>query len=378
MRWHLKCMLAMAIGLWLGPMLSPLAAQSTPPCIPIWQGFSQTWGYNHRIARLGDWVQSAKRGDSCIVQSTHAAASGSGSDIAEFKQYYAVLNSELLQSQEGKHCFELSGKEGEFITEIHDGEAAFPEISDPDAQYEVLLNGFDLVTANGAKADKILSLDIAVDSVWRDVPAHLLRFKMRVAIKFACSSAECEALNQIVDYQLCLHWLAIGGHGFQAQRSTFGSGRDWEKVDTAAALPLARVAMVGPARYPRATAGIVGLHLQLDDEHHMQAWESRLKTTSYENGLLLLQVGMVFKENGAGMHAAFKDRYEGRPKPPAKWVVKRKAGSMAWEMDVAMLQFEEATIRVRSRSGAIRWSTKHKDQATADGEKSVDVRNIAE
>jgi hypothetical protein len=369
MRFWAYSMLAMLLP-------SMVFGQQNKACFPVWQGFSQIWGYNHRINRLGDWVENVSEGDSCKLLSSHAAASGSGADRADFTQYYAAIQSDLLQTQSGIATFNLSGKEGDYIAEVQTADVSFLEANELGTHYEVLLNGFDLCTANGAKADKIQALDIAIDSVWRDLPARKVYFRMRVALQFACSSAECESLNQVVDYRLKLYWLALGGQGFVSDRSTFGSGRAWEKQDTAPTPPMARVALLGEARFPKATAGITGLHIQLDDEHHMLTWESRLQAAQYDKGLLMVYLRMAFVQNHPSMYAAFKARYSGHPRPPAHWAVKRKPGSLAWEMDVALLQFEDAEITPHSRNGSVDWKTKHGAQMDAANEAAENVVEI--
>ena len=342
-------------------------AQTPTNCFPLWQGFSQTWGYNHRIQRLGDWVASAGNANECKATLGHAAASGSGADQAEFTQYYAWIQSDLLDVQEGANTLNLSGKEGEFIVVTEEVKVPFAENKDEQLQFEVLLNGFDLHTSEGVKADKIQQFDLEVDSVWRESSTQKLVFRLRAAIRFSCSSAECEALNQVVDYQLRIHWIALQGQGFQSLRSSFGSGREWEKNDTATPPPVAKVALLGAARYPYASAGIRGLHMQLDREAHLLGWESRIQPFEYKNGLLTLGLKMDFVQNRPTMYAAYKDRFEGKIHPPARKTVKRKAGTMVWEMDVAMLQFEDAKVSYHLRKGAIDWHTRHGKQMRADG-----------
>jgi hypothetical protein len=359
-------------------MLLPLVsiAQSSGDCFPLWQGFSQRWGYNHRIHRLGDWVVADGVPGECKGELGHAAATGSGADSAAFTQYYAWVRSDLVDFQQGTTTFQLTGKEGESIVLVEDAAVALPDVADPYAQFEVLLNGFDLCTADGAKADKIQSLDLGIDSVWVDPAAGKVRFRMRVGMRFSCASAECEALNQVVDYRLQVWWLAVGGPGFVSTRSSYGSARDWEKTDTADLPPIAKVALLGDARYPAATVGIRGLHIQLDREQHMLGWESRVQCFGYVDGLLTLGVRMHFQQHDPDMYGAFKRHYAGGVRPPARWVVKRKAGKMVWEMDVALLQFESAQVEYGLRKGGIRWETKHGAQVPASSGEAVNLFQV--
>jgi hypothetical protein len=361
----------MVLGLPLG-----LCAQSTKDCFPVWQGFSQQWGYNHRIHRLGDWVAAAGKPGECKGVAGHAAATGSGADSAAFTQYYAWVRSGLVHFREGSSVIQLTGKEGESIVAVEQGGVAMADIADPHAQFEVVMNGFDLYAADGTKADKIHALDIAVDSVWVDRAAGMLRFRMQVGIRFSCSSAECEVLNQVVDYRLQVFWMAMGGQGFHSLRSSYGSGRDWEKHDTTAELPAAKVALLGDAHYPVATMGITGLHVRLDREHHMLGWESRVQALDYQNGLMTMGIQMHFQQNHPSMHGEFRKYYAGHIHPPARWVVQRKAGKMVWEMDVALLQFEAAEVENGMRKGGISWKTRHGAQAVASGMEAVSLEEV--
>jgi hypothetical protein len=351
----MKCS-AQGYGFWgLWAMLLPILgfSQHPVPCFPIWQGFSQQWGYNHGIGRLGDWVENVSEGDSCAILCSHAAATGKGADGANFTQYYARIHSDLVQTQSGVATFDLTGKEGAYIAEVQTAEADFLEAEDSHTQYTVVLNGFDLRTADDAMPDNFQELDIEIDSVWRDTAAAKVHFRMRVALRFACKGVECEPLNQVVDYRLKLYWLALGGHGFHSQTATFGSGRAWEKNDTTVMAPFPRVALLGDAHYPLATAAITGLHMQLDDAHHMLGWESSLQAGHYGQGLLMTQMGMTFVQNSPTMRATYKERRAAHGHPPAKSAIKPKSGNLAWEMDVTLLQFEDAEIVPERNSGTI-------------------------
>ena len=131
--------------------------------------------------------------------------------------------------------------------------------------------------------------------------------------------------------------------------------------------------MLGNAHYAKATVGITGLHLQLDDEHHLHAMEAIVHPQQFAKGLMMVQVGMYFAQNHPGMYAAYKEHYSGAVRPPAKWTVKTKPGNMAWEMDLSLLQFEDAEFKAEKRSGKIDWQTSHRHQADAEGEAAESV-----
>ena len=58
---------------------------------------------------------------------------------------------------------------------------------------------------------------------------------------------------------------------------------------------------------------------------------------------------MAFVQNNGFMQAAYRQRQKGMHLNAPK----AHAGSLAWEMNVALLQFEEATIEPLSRVGHV-------------------------
>ncbi|MFN8397591.1 MAG: hypothetical protein U0176_23430 [Bacteroidia bacterium] len=360
-------------------LLLPLMgnAQTSRECFPLWQGFTQTWGYNHRIQRLGDWVERTGNASECKATLHHAAASGSGADSAAYEQHYAWVRSPLVQHREGVVKFSLSGREKQAISASERVRVTLPDL-DEHCQAEVLLQGFDLRTSDGVKADKLHAFDLGIDSLLIDPVRHEVQFRIKTELLFSCSTAECEALNQIVDYQLEVHWIVVAGQGFKSLPSTFGSSRAWEKHDTAAALAMAQVALLGEARYADATAGIRGLHILLDREAHMLGWESRIQPLKYEKGLLTVALRIDFRQNSDDMASSYKAHFEGHPRPPAGCALKEKAGNIVWEMDVTMLQFEGADISYHSQKGGIMWHTrpgKQVDSAANAGYRETEVRD---
>lgn len=349
--------------------------QGARECFPLWQGFSQSWGYNHRIQRLGDWVERTGNASECKATLHHAAASGSGADSATYEQHYAWVRSPLVQHREGVVKFALSGREKQPISASERVRVTLPDL-DEHCNAEVLLQGFDLRTSEGVKADKLHAFDLGIDSISIDPVRHEVQFRIKTELLFSCSSAECEALNQVVDYQLEVHWIVVAGQGFKSLPSSFGSSRAWEKHDTTAIPPMAQVALLGEARYADATAGIRGLHVLLDREAHMLGWESRIQPLKYEKGLLTLALRIDFRQNGSDMATPYKANYEGHPRPPASCALKHREGNLVWEMDVAMLQFEGADITYHTQQGGIMWHTRPGRQADANqgtANKTVEV-----
>ncbi|NTX17885.1 hypothetical protein HUA76_44745, partial [Myxococcus sp. CA056] len=81
--------------------------------VVLWRGFNHWWDYNHRINRLGDWVQNdGCTGLSCSAHIIHAAASGSGPDTASYKSWYTTLATSSAAFRTGSKLISIKGSRG--------------------------------------------------------------------------------------------------------------------------------------------------------------------------------------------------------------------------------------------------------------------------
>lgn len=352
-------------ALFLFVINSLLCAQSQPLSIPVWQGFSQYWGYNHRINRLGDWLEYQNSDSGQALQAKHFAASGSGSDEAVIRQYYSTIQAPKSAFEMGYVDFEIEAKEGESVVAQRGVSANFTKQFAASAHAEMILAGFDLVTAGDAKADKLQAFSIQIDEVAHLAESGEVQARVSVSLRMACGSAECQSFNQEVKYRLRVYWTAILGEGFSSKTRLLETAQAWEKKAIQPDSEPERLALAGDAAYPKLTAGIKKLAVTLDDEQHLLGWESWVHPLSDFKNLLWIEMNMRFVQQQPSMYAAFKRNYTGWPKPPAKWVVKRKSGTAKWEMLLCMLMFEDATIENHTKSDTITWKTSHGHQEKA-------------
>ncbi|MEM7036562.1 MAG: hypothetical protein AAF570_06230, partial [Bacteroidota bacterium] len=125
-------------------------------CMLLWNGFSQQWGYNHRLNRIGNYVlNDAEKGTDCQGEMVHTAASGSGADSAAYAGYYSAVFAHGVDFSQQSVFLELMGKEKEEITATYEGSFFQADIGKKDMGAEVVMNGFDLRTPTGVKADKL-------------------------------------------------------------------------------------------------------------------------------------------------------------------------------------------------------------------------------
>ena len=117
----------------------------------IWQGFQHRWSYNHRINRLGSYVEhTALSGSSCQADLVHTAASGTGPDTATCTDFFAKVQADDIWFQTGSVLIRIKTQEEALglIEELVPVDLA-PELAGKD-NYEVFLNGFDLIADGDA------------------------------------------------------------------------------------------------------------------------------------------------------------------------------------------------------------------------------------
>ncbi len=346
-------------------LLGILAAQNAQTSIPVWQGFSQYWGYNHRINRLGDWLEVSNQAGGPNVQPLHFAASGSGSDIAAVAQYYSTVNATEVDSKTGFVTFEIDGREGDQIELSEEIEILLQAPLPSSDNFEVVLRGFDLTTAGDAKADKLHAFSVKVVDLAQVASQKGFKAKIAVSLKMNCSSPECQLFNQELKYSLRVYWTAIWGRGFQSKMENIEATKSWDKKQANVDSLPQRLALVGNPHYPNMTAGIKGFSIELDDEHHFLAWETWINPATTFQNMLWMECGLNFVKHSPTMFSAFRNNYTGWPTPPAKWVVHRGAGSAKMSMDICMLMFKDAEIKRFSDSKTIRWKTRPGKQSKA-------------
>ncbi|UCC63908.1 MAG: hypothetical protein JSV36_02275 [Anaerolineae bacterium] len=129
----------------------------------IWQGYHHEWEYNHRLNRLGSYVEH-RPGDDGGMRAVvgHTAASGTGRDTAHFAEFVTTVQAAqgvAFQPGEGETVVECQrGDLMPFVIRIDDLDLA-PELQGRDV-YTVVLNGFDLCALE--HSEKIVTFDLDV------------------------------------------------------------------------------------------------------------------------------------------------------------------------------------------------------------------------
>jgi hypothetical protein len=157
----------------------------------LWQGFSHRWQYNHRVNRVGSYVEhTLPKQDAYQIDAVHTAASGTGPDRAQFVDPYTTIQARGVGFQAGICEVKIVTTEEQLtsfrlLNRIELG----PSLAGKDI-YTVVLNGFDLIAEGDAK--KLMTLVIGVSDPELDDGRTILSFGAYGAFRADCSTPECD------------------------------------------------------------------------------------------------------------------------------------------------------------------------------------------
>lgn len=161
----------------------------------VWKGFSLQWGYNHRLNRLGNYIEQGKGED---AKGNFHFASGLGADTGHYESYYSRVQSDEIQAQQEKISFVLSGKEGK-----QDIAQRILKFSEGKKDQGVLfINGFDYYSLDQS-SDKLVDFKIEINKIKKG------KFKLQAKSTMACASLECPFFKNGYKYQLDIYVLYL-------------------------------------------------------------------------------------------------------------------------------------------------------------------------
>lgn len=194
---------------------------STGNTTVFWQGFYHDWKYNHRVNRLGDWINEVN-GNLGKIESlfNHSAASGSGADELDYTTYFTFLKSEYIRTFSSLISTEIRGREATTTSKNITVKGVWPSALKNYKKGIVVLNGFDIfsrTTDDGdikgsGVADKLSQLFIEVDNL--KIYGDSFEFDLNIKFGADCDSPECLSFtpgdNEWFDYQLSVAYQIIG------------------------------------------------------------------------------------------------------------------------------------------------------------------------
>jgi hypothetical protein len=370
----------------------------------VWRGFNHQWSYNHRINRLGNYIENTP-----FVQfpyaatAVHTSATGVGGDVGLFDAHYSYVAMEQVAVQSGVVSIEFSGKEGDMhhITKhlLIDSKA----ILDPkQANCTVVLNGFDVLS--GYKADKVSLFSLSVGEAAYLPAVNKIRFDLSASLEVRCQSFECSRFNQKFNYTIDVYYLIFSqktapianklplevlsnkpnittstlapdsshkpaapykGLGiFYTSEQAVRRIYNWDKQEELDMLPERHIAKgINNNIYPEALLAFKSISLQLDRAHWLLDWHSSILPEEYdpESGTYQYSLDLLFKQWDEEMkhHSA---------NPRISRFSSKRRGWAILEANVCLLQFSNAFVRHADTQGIVKWEGRNQ---SADANASV-------
>jgi hypothetical protein len=318
----------------------------------IWQGFSHGWEYNHRINRLGDWIDNAGcSGTTCTATVAHSSASGTGNDTAASTTFFDFVGGANVGFLAGESTFDVDTVEAVYITQTNHVTldlSLTPNLVGRE-RYFAYLDGFDAVVTpldNGhtrAKKIQILSLDVSNETK----TATGVSFDVSLGFMFDCDSPECYLDSDEVRYRVVAHYGLVGGDATDLDFAVQSSSATYAWDESTEAVPqVVGATRVGASGMAGATLAVRGFsfdvheHLDGTENHglHMIAMEDRVDPRSYDptTGTMTYRDAMFFKQWADGM----ADTY-----PPLSWGALRENGKATLRTTVALLQLAQGCMK---------------------------------
>ena len=159
----------------------------------VWHGFDHMWNYNHRMNRLGSYLDV---NNSKVV---HTGASGTGRDTLEYRDLYSKIETEHVTATQGNLTFCLHGTEDYIYKEERSVDI---KVDDKENEHVVLLQGFDIYSNDDS--DSLLILDIELENT--RIEGDCFKFDVVVHLNVDCKTVECKPLNKEFDYTLEVYY----------------------------------------------------------------------------------------------------------------------------------------------------------------------------
>jgi hypothetical protein len=159
----------------------------------IWQGFRHLWRYNHRIPRIGSYVEHEGLSDqTCQAQIVHTASTGTGPDTATCRSYFTKVKADGVWFKSDSEDITLITQEGVatcFRREVN--VRLDPELV-AQGYHTVILNGFDLQTEGDP--EKLNSFALRVTKMGYNKRGATLSFWITGFLLVDCGTLECDLL----------------------------------------------------------------------------------------------------------------------------------------------------------------------------------------
>lgn len=327
--------------------------------VAIWQGFRQSWTYNHRLQRLGDMVSAQKDSASQVtVHTFHAAATGLGSDIGTYTSYYSLARIRNAHYYQGMEDFQFVGKKGELHQITRTIRIPFKGQNSANLHMVAILNGFDIYTKQNAL--KLQDFRLQLSEVTFDSSKSQATFTLTAGVRFDCRSLECKKFDPTYNYTLRVGYLLLksGQQDIAVQSKQIVNTFQWNKRQELK-IPMEKHSITGEknSTYSHAVLALTSLDLHLDKEHWFIDWSSCINPEHYDAlaGKYDFNSGLIFREWREGMR-------RDSAKPMESMFSFRDKGSGSFAAEVTLIQFNNGCSAADSISGKIPWEGRGKEK----------------
>jgi hypothetical protein len=338
----------------------------------LWRGFTHEWSYNHRLNRLGSYIENPLdfTGFPFTATLCHTSATGLGPDVGTFSGYYSYLAANGVSIQTGKKEIRFSGNLGDMHT------ASFEVLVDAKKDYTiadqhtVVINGFDILSER--RSDKLQMFRLSVTE-GNYIPATgQIRFTIDAAFLVRCQSIECSVLSDKFEYTITIAYLifsASAQHLFASEQSSHRV-YNWDKhAETQGALATENnIQGIGNNLYPSAALAFKSINITLDRPHWFISWHSAINPIRYDalQGSYRYELDLLFKQWKSDMKkgSVFPSK--------SKFSIKRN-GWAAIDGTVVMLQLSDGFVLNSHNNGAFKWTGKNQ---SANSDTAVNTQEI--
>jgi hypothetical protein len=361
----------------------------------IWQGFHHVWEYNHRVNRMGDWIDDINLGVDYNANAYHSAASGIGPDKNEYTTFLTrVKTSKEIHFSNLKKEIIIQGMEGTVEAQSFQLSVEIPATSITDAV--VLLNGFDIYARpvgseqllGDGDADKLFNLSINTSSISINPSGNTttINFELNTTLGADCASVECSSgsENDFFDYLLTMHLQIIAGENgsLKVTSESLAQNYSWERPRNNGSneifqedFVIDNINITGSVGYTVGFPGIQGFNFQAEkglggfngqsfEYPHMQTFNLAARPIKYTptSGLLQMEADIFFKNWAA----------------PVPFFSYGAGGAVNFEMNLALVQIldEGSSLESYQLIDEIIWLTNPLEPAPPNIEASLNVLGI--
>ena len=351
----------------------------------VWNGFRHEWSYNHRLSRLGGWIDGTRcreipveqrRRFQCDGNLYHAGASGAGPDTLEFASYYTAVQTESVGFLPLRVRLHFTGEEQAEL--VDDLAVSFepPAPLDGRQKYLAVLNGYDIRLVGGARAKKVKRLQFAIlDQPERDPKTGRVAFRVGGTLDMNCDSVECKQQGDRVEYALDVYLLLVAGDDeVHAETKDFSIDYAWDRRQelTEETIPLnGGLQYIDGAdeAFGEAFLGFTGIDFNLGHDgdyrdHWFVGWTQVIRDVRYDPqaGLARFDLALLFKE------------WNRRTRRRIASIT--RAGEASLQASVALVQIKQARVRREYEVGTLKWPGKNQSPNTkaARWRQPIDVR----